>query len=131
MILLPAIDIRGGHAVRLEQGAFDSEKIYDADQDAVVAHVMHDSAAAKAGIRDGDRIVRFDGKVNPTWEDISLKEISSAGRALDVEVERNGKIIHTTVAPVLDDRSGVGFAGWAAPAMSRAARGAMKSFLNM
>ena len=31
MILLPAIDIRGGHAVRLEQGAFDSEKIYDAD----------------------------------------------------------------------------------------------------
>jgi phosphoribosylformimino-5-aminoimidazole carboxamide ribotide isomerase len=31
MILLPAIDIRDGHAVRLEQGAFDSEKIYDAD----------------------------------------------------------------------------------------------------
>ena len=31
MILLPAIDIRGGHAVRLERGAFDSEKIYDAD----------------------------------------------------------------------------------------------------
>jgi phosphoribosylformimino-5-aminoimidazole carboxamide ribotide isomerase len=31
MILLPAIDIRGGHAVRLEQGVFDSEKIYDAD----------------------------------------------------------------------------------------------------
>ena len=31
MILLPAIDIRGGHAVRLEQGAFDSEKVYDAD----------------------------------------------------------------------------------------------------
>jgi phosphoribosylformimino-5-aminoimidazole carboxamide ribotide isomerase len=31
MILLPAIDIRGGHAVRLEMGAFDSEKVYDDD----------------------------------------------------------------------------------------------------
>jgi phosphoribosylformimino-5-aminoimidazole carboxamide ribotide isomerase len=31
MILLPAIDIRGGHAVRLQQGEFDSEKVYDAD----------------------------------------------------------------------------------------------------
>jgi phosphoribosylformimino-5-aminoimidazole carboxamide ribotide isomerase len=31
MILLPAIDIRGGQAVRLQQGAFDSEKVYDAD----------------------------------------------------------------------------------------------------
>ncbi len=105
-------------AVGLLTGLFmvKYEKLADADQSAVVAHVMHDSAAAKAGIQDGDRIVRFDGKVNPTWEDISLKEISSAGRSLDVEVERSGKIIHTTVTPVLDDHTGVGFAGWAPPA---------------
>jgi phosphoribosylformimino-5-aminoimidazole carboxamide ribotide isomerase len=31
MILLPAIDIRAGQAVRLKQGEFDSEKVYDAD----------------------------------------------------------------------------------------------------
>jgi phosphoribosylformimino-5-aminoimidazole carboxamide ribotide isomerase len=31
MILFAAIDIRDGHAVRLQQGAFDSEKVYDAD----------------------------------------------------------------------------------------------------
>jgi regulator of sigma E protease len=105
-------------AVGLLTGLFmvKYEKLADADQSAVVAHVMHDSAAAKAGIQDGDRILRFDGKLNPTWEDISLKEIASAGRALDVEVERSGKIIHTTVTPVFDDHSGVGFAGWAPPA---------------
>jgi regulator of sigma E protease len=105
-------------AVGLLTGLFmvKYEKLADADQSAVVAHVMHDSPAAKAGIRDGDRILRFDGKLNPTWEDISLKEIASAGRALDVEVERSGKIIHTTVTPVFDDHSGVGFAGWAPPA---------------
>jgi phosphoribosylformimino-5-aminoimidazole carboxamide ribotide isomerase len=31
LILLPAIDIRGGNAVRLEQGDFDKETVYDAD----------------------------------------------------------------------------------------------------
>jgi phosphoribosylformimino-5-aminoimidazole carboxamide ribotide isomerase len=31
VILLPAIDIRDGHAVRLEQGDFDKETVYDAD----------------------------------------------------------------------------------------------------
>ncbi len=105
-------------AVGLLTGLFmvKYEKLADADDHAVVAHVMKDSAAAKAGIRDGDRIVQFDGKLNPTWEDISLKEVSSAGRNLDVEVERNGKTFHTTVTPVLDDRSGVGLAGWAPPA---------------
>jgi regulator of sigma E protease len=105
-------------AVGLLTGLFmvKYEKLADADQSAVVAHVMHDSPAAKAGIQDGDRIVRFDGKLNPTWEDISLKEIASAGRALDVEVERSGKIIHAAVTPVLDDHTGVGFAGWAPPA---------------
>ena len=45
----------------------------------------------------GRRIVRFDGKDNPTWEDISMKEIASAGRTLDVTVERAGKTIETSV----------------------------------
>lgn len=31
MILYPAIDIRGGHAVRLTQGDYDRETVYDAD----------------------------------------------------------------------------------------------------
>jgi phosphoribosylformimino-5-aminoimidazole carboxamide ribotide isomerase len=31
LILLPAIDIRDGHAVRLEQGRFDRETVYDTD----------------------------------------------------------------------------------------------------
>jgi regulator of sigma E protease len=57
-------------------------------------------------------IVRFDGKDNPTWEDIGMKEIASAGRKLDVSVKRAGKTIDTSVTPVLDDRSGVGSAGW-------------------
>ena len=31
MILLPAVDIRGGRAVRLRQGRFDQETVYEDD----------------------------------------------------------------------------------------------------
>ena len=66
----------------------------------------------KAGIQDGDQIVSIDGKENPTWEDIGLKEVASAREPVDVTVLRHGKRIETTVTPRLDERSGVGFAGW-------------------
>lgn len=58
MILYPAIDIRGGHAVRLVQGDYDRETTYDADPvDAAMrwagegAHFLHvvDLDGAKVG----------------------------------------------------------------------------------
>jgi regulator of sigma E protease len=91
---------------------FKFQKISDSDLQAIVGHVMPDSAAAKAGIEDGDRIVGLDGKSNPTWEDIGLKEVTSAYRPMHLVVDRNGKRFETTVTPVLNDRIGGGFAGW-------------------
>ena len=41
------------------------QKVSDADMEAVIGHVMPDSPAAKAGITDGDRIVKMDGKSQP------------------------------------------------------------------
>ncbi len=58
MILYPAIDIRGGHAVRLVEGDYDRETVFDADPvDAALrfadagVHVLHvvDLDGAKAG----------------------------------------------------------------------------------
>src|SRR4051794_12392810 len=91
---------------------FKFQKISDADLQAIIGHVMPDSAAAKAGIQGGDRIVALDGKKNPTWEDVGLKEVTSAYRPMYLTVERNGKRFDTVVTPVLNDRIGVGFAGW-------------------
>jgi regulator of sigma E protease len=88
------------------------QKVSDADMEAVIGHVMPDSPAAKAGITDGDRIVKMDGTVNPTWEDVGLKEMSSAYRAMRLTILRNGKRFDTTVTPTLSERTGVGFAGW-------------------
>src|SRR5260370_24440893 len=78
-----------------------------------VGYVVADSAAAKAGIREGDRIVQIGDVANPTWEDIAMKEVASAGHELPVWVMRDGERKKIMVTPVLDARSGVGFAGLA------------------
>jgi regulator of sigma E protease len=110
-------------AVALLTGMFmvKYEKLADSDQRAAIAHVVRDSAAAKAGIQVGDHIIEIDSQKNPTWEDITLKEVANAGRTLAVTVERGGKPVQTRVTPVLDDRIGMGFAGWAPTAEVRVA----------
>jgi regulator of sigma E protease len=78
----------------------------------VVGEVDKDGAAYKAGIREGDRVVQFDGLENPTWEDIILKEISSAKQAMEVRVQRGEEKLRFMVTPALDEKHGVGYAGW-------------------
>lgn len=78
----------------------------------VVGYVAPDSAAAKAGINEGDRIVQIEDTANPTWEDIAMKEMASAGHPLTVWIERGTERKRETVTPVLDPHTGVGFAGW-------------------
>lgn len=90
---------------------FSYEKIVN-DGGAVIGHVTPGSPAAKAGIQVGDKIVRLDGKDNPDWEDIATKEIESAERPMVVTIERAGHRFPVTVTPVLDEKEGVGSAGW-------------------
>jgi regulator of sigma E protease len=77
-----------------------------------VGYVLPDSSAAKAGIQEGDQIVQIGNEADPTWEDIQLKELGSAGHDLDVWFVRNGERKHITVVPSQDPKNGVGFAGW-------------------
>jgi regulator of sigma E protease len=88
------------------------QKVVDPPVSGVVGYVTPDSAAAKAGIRPGDRIVKIDGKNNPTWEEITLKAATNANRALDVTIERGGKRETVSVMPAMDERTGMGTAGW-------------------
>lgn len=78
----------------------------------VIGYVMPGSAAAKAGIETGDRIVQIGDKPDPTWEDINMREIASAGHSLNVWIVRNGERRLEHVTPVLDPKTGAGFAGW-------------------
>jgi regulator of sigma E protease len=89
------------------------QRVIEPDVRGVIGHVVPDSPAAKAGVREGDRIVKLDGKEAPTWEEIALTEIPGAGRPMNLTLERDGRRFEVTVTPVLDERTGVGFAGWA------------------
>lgn len=79
---------------------------------AEIGHVMPDTPAAKAGIQDGDRIVRMDGQANPTWDDVEPKIDISANRPVHFTIERNGHRFDTTLTPVFNEARGGGYAGW-------------------
>jgi regulator of sigma E protease len=77
-----------------------------------IGYIVPNSAAAKAGLDEGDRIVQIGDTSNPTWEDIFVKEVASAGHPLSVWIVRNGERKLVTVTPILDPKTGAGFAGW-------------------
>lgn len=88
------------------------QKISDEDLKPLVGHVMPDSPAAKAGVQAGDLIVGLEGRRNPNWEDIEMKEMAGAYQPMHVTIKRDGQTFEKEITPVLDERSGVGTAGW-------------------
>jgi regulator of sigma E protease len=88
-------------------------KMPELGQPGVLGMVLPNSAAAKAGLKEGDRIIGVNGKMNPSWEDILLEEIASANQPMRIVYVRNGETLETSVTPELDDRNGIGTAGWA------------------
>lgn len=58
-------------------------------QPAVLDVVPQNSAAAHAGLRSGDRIVRFDSDRNPTWEQVDARSGLDMNSTVPITVERN------------------------------------------
>ncbi len=102
-------------AVGLLAGLFMVQypKLASAEGPATVGYVKPNSPAAQAGVREGDTIVQLEDRANPTWEDVLMREVVSAGRGLPVIIERGAERIPLTVTPALDAKAGVGLAGWA------------------
>jgi phosphoribosylformimino-5-aminoimidazole carboxamide ribotide isomerase len=81
MILLPAIDIRDGKAVRLARGDFDAETVYDADP----------LEAAQRWVGDGARalhVVDLDGA--RSGAPVNLEHVARIARECDVPVQVGG-----------------------------------------
>ena len=69
-----------------------------ADKPVVVAGVVKDSPAQKAGIQPGDHIVSFGGVKDPTWDRLALElALSAPGHSEPVTIERNGQLTTTSV----------------------------------
>src|SRR5260370_23939711 len=87
-------------AVVLTGGLFvhGGEQRSYADKPVVVAGVVKDSPAQKAGIQPGDKIVSFAGVKDPTWDRVALElALSAPGHSEPVTIERDGRLITTSV----------------------------------
>jgi regulator of sigma E protease len=76
------------------------QPVYES-QPAVVAEVIEDSPAARAGVRPGDRVVEVSGVKDPTWGKLLLEmQLSSIFREVELVVERDGRRfpVHLTAA---------------------------------
>lgn len=87
-------------------------KVASAGGPAVIGYVKPGTPAAKSGLRDGDVIVQLENRTNPTWEEVVMREVVSAGRPLPVVIRRGEEKISLAVMPELDPATGVGYAGW-------------------
>lgn len=65
----------------------------------VVKTVASNSAAERAGIKPGDRIVSFNGEENSEWERIQNDSLLSPDQPIPLEVERGGQRMPLTITP--------------------------------
>ncbi len=82
------------------------------DQPAVVGWVLENSPAAKAGVEQGDRIVRIDGTQNPTWEDVLLKVAITSKGPVDVAIQRGNEILEKQIQPEMEGSDQYSTVGW-------------------
>src|SRR5262245_48478439 len=69
------------------------------DQPPVVGIVMMNSAAERADIRPGDRILSVADRSVKTWEEFFIAIGSRPNREVSIEVLRDGKIFNRRVTP--------------------------------
>lgn len=87
-LLIPAIGIMIGFRDSADQV-----------QQPVIGRVMAGSAAEKAGLQPGDRILNYHGRENPKWRDIELDVMLRPGETIPLTVERSGSPRNLTLTP--------------------------------
>lgn len=66
----------------------------------VIDDVEPGKPAQRAGIREDDVIVSVDGQKVQVWDQFVEWVRGSKGKALELEIERKGQILHKTITPV-------------------------------
>lgn len=110
--------------LNLQQWSFDPEKQdpiltlgimpVGARLDSKIIEITEGSAAEKAGLQAGDRIVKVDGQPIDTWHPFTYFVRQSPNKALELLVERNGSSLILNVTPTavaLKDGTEVGQVG--------------------
>ena len=95
-------------AIVLAQGA--EVPAYE-DQPPVVGAVKMNSAAERAGIVPGDRILTVAGDNVPTWKDMAIAISMKANRSVAVTLNRDGRTMSFDVMPSAEGRYEIGDLG--------------------
>ena len=74
---------------------------------AVVGEVMEDSAAARAGLLSGDKVLSIDGVNVNEWDDLVNRVRESAGNGLTLEISRNGSEQKLNITPDVAEDNGL------------------------
>jgi regulator of sigma E protease len=78
----------------------------------VLAQVQNDSAASRAGLQAGDRIVKVDGQPLDQWQNFVATVRDNPGKEIAIEVERQGSTVDLTLTPDVNPHNKAqGFAG--------------------
>ncbi|TCQ83853.1 MULTISPECIES: sigma E protease regulator RseP [Rahnella] len=67
--------------------------------ESVLQEVQPDSAAQKAGLQAGDRIVKVDGQILDNWQSFVIQVRDNPGKPIALEVERGGDSVALTLTP--------------------------------
>ena len=68
----------------------------------VIGQISPGSAAEKAGIKVGDRVLAIDGQATRSWQEVSDTVKKSRGRELAITVERDGRELTLRAAPRME-----------------------------
>lgn len=80
--------------------------------ESVLAQVQNDSAASRAGLQAGDRIVKVDGQPLDQWQNFVATVRDNPGKEIAIEVERQGSTVDLTLTPDVNPHNKAqGFAG--------------------
>ena len=72
----------------------------------VLGNVVNKMAAARAGLKAGDRIVTIDGKNIETWTDVVLNLRKAGTEEVTLTAERNGVLQTYKMTPMFDEDAG-------------------------
>lgn len=72
----------------------------------VLGLVVNDMAAAKAGLKVGDRIVTINGKAVGTWSEVVSSLRAAGTNPVTLTAERSGAVSTYTMTPVYDNEAG-------------------------
>ncbi len=70
-----------------------------------IVEVVENSAAIEAGLQNGDRIISLNDEKIYLFEELSLFNYINGGKEVQVEFERNGEVLETTLTPKYDEAS--------------------------